>query len=150
MDSGPPPPTRDTQECVVTRIVDGDTIECRRVGRVRLIGIDTPEMSQRYGGDARQALARLIPVASIAALEPDVESRDRYGRLLGYVWTDGRLVNWAMVRQGWAVLLTYPPNVHYVDWLTSAQQRARASGAGLWGIGGFECLPLDRRRGRCD
>jgi micrococcal nuclease len=131
--------------------VDGDTIECRRIGRVRLIGMDTPEASQEpYAEMATEALWSLFENATIVGLEPDVELRDRYGRMLAYVWADGLLVNWALVRQGWAVVLTYPPNVQYVDWFTTAQHLAREEGVGLWGIGGFDCLPRDRRRGRCE
>jgi micrococcal nuclease len=151
IDSGPPRPNRETSTCTIRRIIDGDTIECAEVGRVRLIGMDTPELSQEpYGELASQALAGLAPVGSRVELEPDVELRDRYGRFLAYVWVDGLQVNWALVRQGWAVLLTYPPNVQYVDWYTEAQRRAREDGVGLWAVGGFDCLPVDRRRGNCD
>lgn len=149
-DSGPSRPVRPTTPCTVTRIVDGDTVDCRGVGRVRLIGMDTPERSQRpFGGRAARALAELIRVGDSVEVEPDVEPRDRYGRVLGHVWSGGTLINWAMVRQGWAVLLTYPPNVQYVEWLTAAQRRAREERRGLWAVGGFDCLPAQRRRGRC-
>jgi micrococcal nuclease len=148
---GPAQPVRETTPCELTRIVDGDTIECRRIGRVRLIGMDTPEASQEpYAEMATEALWSLFENATIVGLEPHVELRDRYGRMLAYVWADGLLVNWALVRQGWAVVLTYPPNVQYVDWFTTAQHLAREEGVGLWGIGGFDCLPRDRRRGRCE
>lgn len=144
-------PVRETERCVVTRIVDGDTFDCRGGPRVRLIGIDTPELSQvPYGAQASEALAELMPVGTEVALERDVELRDRYGRRLAYVWRDGAMVNWAMVRNGWAVLLTYPPNVQYVDRFEAAERAARAEGVGLWSVGGFECAPSDRRRGRCD
>jgi micrococcal nuclease len=135
----------------VSRIVDGDTFECSSVGRVRPIGMDTPELSQApYGGMAAQALRSLIPVGSQVELELDVEPRDRYDRLLAYVWADGVMVNWLLIRLGWAVLLTYSPNVQYVDWFTEAQRLARQEGVGLWAIDAFECLPRDRRQGRCD
>lgn len=149
--SGPSTPVRATSPCILTRIVDGDTIECQGVGRIRLIGMDTPEMSQEpYGAQATQALIGLLPSSGEVELELDVEQRDRYGRLLAYVWADGRMLNWVLVRSGWAVVLTYPPNVQYVDWFTQAQELAREEGAGLWATGGFECLPRDRRRGRCE
>jgi len=113
--------------------------------------MDTPELSQSpFGVQAGSALAAFIPRGSDVQLEQDVEARDRYGRLLAYVWLDGTLVNWRMVREGWAVLLTYPPNVQYVEWLTDAEHRAREEGRGLWAAGGFDCRPVDRRRGRCD
>jgi endonuclease YncB( thermonuclease family) len=148
---GPGSPVRETIPCELTRIVDGDTIECRRAGRVRLIGMDTPEAGQEpYAEMATHALSALLEQANAVGLERDVELRDRYGRMLAYVWADSLMVNWALVRQGWAVGLTYPPNVQYVDWFTTAQRLAREEGVGLWGIGGFECPPRDRRRGRCD
>lgn len=150
-DTGPTTPVRQTRACVITRIVDGDTIDCRSSGRVRLIGIDTPELDQApYGSQAAAALAELAPVGATVQLEPDVEPRDRYGRLLAYVWTDARMVNWLLIRRGWAVLLTYPPNVQYVDWFTSAQARAREERRGLWAQDAFQCLPAEHRRGRCD
>ena len=78
---GPPAPVRATRPCVVARIVDGDTIECQGVGRVRLIGMDTPEASQvPYGDMATEALAFILGDASEIVLEGDVEARDRYGR----------------------------------------------------------------------
>lgn len=149
-DAGPPSPARETRSCAVTRIVDGDTIECRGVGRIRLIGIDTPELSQApYGTKAAQTLAALIPPGTTVEVERDVEPSDRYGRALGYVWHRGAMVNWTMIRQGWALLLTYPPNVQHVDWLTDAQRRAREERRGLWAVDGFACPPAERRRGRC-
>ncbi len=142
---------RTTIPCELTRIVDGDTIECQGTGRVRLIGMDTPERGQGpYGAMATRALSALLEQATTVRLERDVELRDRYGRMLAYVWADSVMVNWALVRQGFAVVLTYPPNVQYVDSFTTAQRLAREEGVGLWGIGGFECLPRDRRRGRCE
>jgi len=150
-DSGPPGPVRATSNCTITRIVDGDTIECSRRGRVRLIGIDTPESDQEpFGSQATAALEALIQPGSTVQLELDIETRDRYDRLLAYIWSGRLMVNWLLVRQGWAVLLTFPLNVQYVDWFTEAERRARAEARGLWAIGGFDCRPVDRRRGRCD
>jgi micrococcal nuclease len=150
-DSGPTRPRRATVSCTVTRITDGDGIVCDRIGRVRLIGMDTPELDQPpFGQDAAAALAALVRVGSGVQLEPDVEARDRYGRLLAYVWMGGGMVNWRMVRDGWAVLLTYEPNVQYVEAFTDAQRRAREERRGLWATGGFDCMPADHRRNRCD
>ena len=147
---GPAAPHVATTTCEVTRIVDGDTIECRPGVRVRLIGMDTPEMSQApFGRQTRDTLAALLPVGSRAQLELDVEQRDRYDRVLAYVWFDSLLVNWWLVRDGWAVLATYPPNVRYVDWYVAAQDSARAERRGLWASGGLDCLPSEHRRRRC-
>jgi len=150
-DAGPRHPVRATATCTVTRIVDGDTIWCSGAGRIRLIGMDSPESDQgSFGAEATFALAAFIPPGTNVEIEQDVEARDRYGRLLAYIWHDGTLVNWRMVREGWAVLLTYPPNVQYVDWFANAQGRARDEERGLWRSGGFTCLPVEHRRHRCD
>jgi micrococcal nuclease len=147
---GPDGPAGATQACTVARVIDGDTVECDGIGRIRLIGMDTPEADQEpFGAIATRALTALIPPGSDVEVERDVEPRDQYDRVLAYVWTNGLMVNWAMVRQGYAVVLTYPPNVRYAGWFTAAQQRARTERSGLWAAGGFECLPRDRRRGDC-
>ena len=148
---GPSGPVRQPRACQVARIVDGDTIDCDPLGRIRLIGMDTPEADQDPFGDMATAyLAAIAPVGSQVGIEPDVESQDRYGRVLGYVWADGVMVNWALVRAGYAVLLTYPPNVQYVEWFQEAQEQARGEGVGLWGVGGFDCPPQAHRRRVCE
>ena len=149
-DSGPTSPRRETVSCTVTKIVDGDTFECTRLGRIRPIGMDTPELNQRpFGAQASLALATLIPVGSDVQLEPDIDARDRNGRLLAYVWVGRTMINWRMVREGWAVLLTVQPNAQYADWFVDAERRAREEGRGLWATGGFECRPVDHRGKRC-
>jgi len=141
---------RITEPCIVTRIVDGDTLDCEPVGRIRLIGIDTPERDQpAFGDQATEALLSLLPPGTEAQSERDVEDRDIYDRALRYLWVDGVLVNWVMVRSGHAVLLTYLPNVQYVDALTTAERRAREASEGLWATGGFGCEPVEFRRGSC-
>ncbi len=144
-------PQGPTEPCVVARIVDGDTFACRGGLRVRLIGVDAPELSQQpFGAQAREALAQWLPPGEEVALEADVEPMDRYGRRLAYVWRGAILVNWQMVRGGWAMLLTIAPNVRYSEAFVEAQRRAREARVGFWGEGGFACRPSDRRRGRCE
>jgi micrococcal nuclease len=147
---GPAVPARATTECRITRVVDGDTVHCRGLGSVRLIGIDAPERDQRPFADlSRRALERLAPVGATVQLERDVQAEDRFDRALGYLWLNGELVNWRMVQDGFAVTLTYPPNVQYVDAFAAAQRDARRAGRGLWAEDGFACLPVEHRRGRC-
>jgi micrococcal nuclease len=142
------PPRQD--DCIVAHVADGDSFRCADGRQVRLIGVDSPESQQRpYGERARKALLQLLRPAAAVRLESDVVPTDRYGRRLAYVWVGPTLVNEAMVRDGWAVLYTVPPNVKYVARLTRAQNEARALGAGLWGQRGFECRPSDFRRNRC-
>jgi micrococcal nuclease len=136
--------------CVVQRVSDGDSLRCQDGQRVRLIGIDSPERQQHpFGGQAREALLRLAPPGVVLRLESDVAPTDQYGRVLAYVWVGSTLINEALVREGWAVQYTVPPNVKYADRLGRAQKEARAGGAGLWAGRGFTCLPSEYRRGNC-
>jgi micrococcal nuclease len=117
---------------------------------VRLIGIDSPESQQQpFGSEARVALLKLVPAGSTPRLEVDAAPTDRYGRTLAYVWMGRVLVNEVMVREGWAVLYTVPPNVKYAGRLAAAQEKARAQRTGLWSRHGFDCPPSDFRRRRC-
>ncbi|MEO5679648.1 MAG: thermonuclease family protein [Acidimicrobiales bacterium] len=129
----------------VERVVDGDTVAVRLAGgrreRVRLLGIDTPESVkphtpvQCFAKEASSRLASLLPRASSVRLVRDVEERDRYGRLLAYLYRqpDGLFVNLDMARGGYAQLLTYPPNVAHVEELQRAVREARDARRGLWG-----------------
>jgi micrococcal nuclease len=136
--------------CVVERIADGVTFTCRDRRRVRLIGVDTPELAQGESGRrARATLSRHAPPGAAVRLESDVAPRDRYGRELAHVWNGSRLVSEALVLEGWAMLYTVPPNVKYAERLAQAQKEARTRGAGLWSERGFDCLPSDFRQRRC-
>jgi Staphylococcal nuclease homologue len=109
---------------------------------VRLILIDTPETHdpnnppECYGAEATAFLERLLPHGSALYLETDVSERDRFGRLLRYIWLDRGdevyLVNEAMVRAGYAAESTFPPDVKYEDQIQEAARFARAHGYGLW------------------
>lgn len=136
--------------CVVERIVDGDTLDCEGGVRVRLLLIDAPERRQGYALRASLALEEILPVGDSAAVELDVEPRDRYGRLLAHLHRlDGLWVNRALVRRGYAVPLVYPPNVRHVEAIRAAADSARAEALGLWAEGPATCLPVDFRAGRC-
>jgi micrococcal nuclease len=129
----------------VEKIYDGDTIGVVVDGRsekIRLIGVDTPEMDQRpWGRTAKKCLESLLAGSnSRISLEYDIEQRDKYGRILGYIWIqDGRMLNEEMLKKGCAVLLTCPPNVKYVkDFAALKGEKVRpASG-----------VKMDYRKGR--
>ena len=147
---GPAQPAGSSGSCLVSKIVDGDTIECEPVGRIRLIGIDAPERDQApHGATSAEELGHWIPQGSRVTLEPDVNRRDRYGRVLAYLWYDGEMVNWWMVREGWALAYRYEPDVRWADLLARAETSARGEKRGLWAVGGFTCAPSDHRRRRC-
>lgn len=129
-------PAGDGRVVSVTRITDGDTFRAGEE-RIRLIGVDTPEVSgghECYGREATEALETLIPVGTEVRLVADVEPRDRYGRTLAYVYRarDDLHVNLRMAHDGFAAPLTIPPNVAHEDAFARAAAQAREQGRGLW------------------
>jgi micrococcal nuclease len=128
----------------VLRVVDGDTIEIapamNGLTEVRLIGVDTPETShpsygeQPYGQEVKDFTTSRLKAERVA-LELDVEKADPYGRLLAYVWlSDGSMFNEKLVREGYAQVATFPPNVKYADRFLEAQREAREANRGPWGL----------------
>ena len=134
---------RPQQDTVVRRVVDGDTVTLADGRLVRYIGIDTPEVRRRIGGRwvkdpepfgeaATEANRRLVEGRAVR-LESDVQTHDRFGRLLAYVYTGDLMVNEELLRQGYAQPLTIPPNVRYVQRFRAAAEEARQAQRGLWG-----------------
>lgn len=115
----------------VTRVIDGDTIEIEGGKRVRYIGMNTPESGQCFGREASNKNKELV-LSKQVRLEKDISETDRYGRLLRYVWIGDSLLNEVLVRQGFAQVSTYPPDVKYEDRFLEAQRLARNEGLGLW------------------
>lgn len=126
----------------VVRVVDGDTVHVRLDGReetVRYIGVDTPETSRPgtpvecFGPTAGAANERLVAGREVR-LELGVEERDRYDRLLAYVYVadDGRFVNETLVREGYARPLAIEPNMRHAEDFEALAARAREAGLGLW------------------
>ena len=127
----------DAVEARVTRHTDGDTLWLSGIGKVRLIGVDTPEVygdRECFGREASAFVERTVPLGAPVRYRLGVEERDRYGRALTYVWLgDGRFLNRLLAARGYALPLTIPPNVEYEDLFVRAARRARAAGRGLWG-----------------
>jgi micrococcal nuclease len=143
--------THNYSNILVTRVVDGDTLELETGERLRLIGIDTPEMhdspkltrdSQRtkrdintikkLGKRAYQFTRQLVE-GKMVSLEFDVERYDKYNRLLAYVFLkDGTFVNAKIIEEGHASLMTIPPNVKYANLFLRLYQKSRAQNRGLW------------------
>jgi len=124
----------------VSRVIDGDTIEVRVSGgidEVRYIGIDTPETVkpgepvQCFGPQSSAANKRLVEGRSVR-LVFDRERRDVYDRLLAYVYAGDRLVNAALLRDGYARTLTIPPNVAHAGLFHRLARAAGRTGRGLW------------------
>lgn len=123
----------------VEEVIDGDTFILEDGEKVRLIGIDAPETphsyKQRnfyYGIEAKAYLKDLIESREVK-LEFDVEKRDRYGRLLAYAWLDnGLFINAHLIEEGYARVVTFPPNVKYHDQLNRLEDAAKKNKRGLW------------------
>ncbi len=126
----------------VVRVIDGNTIQvCCVFGdrvKVRYIGVDTPETHhpmrgvEPYGMEAAEANRKLVDGKTVR-LEFDVQQLDKYGRTLAFVYLeDGTFVNAWLVENGYAMVMTVPPNVKYQELFLKLQQEAREAGRGLW------------------
>jgi micrococcal nuclease len=121
----------------VASVYDGDTLTLTGSQRIRLLQIDTPELGsgECYSRAARSELLSLAPLGSLTSLEsdPQLDQRDRYGRLLRYVWRKGKNVNIELVRRGAATPYFYDGDRgKYADTLMAAATLAKASKRGLW------------------
>ena len=118
----------------VGSIIDGDTFKLTDGKSVRLIGINTPELDERCGTEAKQQLSSLISGKSVY-LEKDVSETDQYDRLLRYVYADGIFVNDRLVYNGYAYAVRYPPDTKYSNQLEDSENSAESSDRGcLWEI----------------
>lgn len=135
------------EQALVTKVIDGDTIEIEGGIKVRLLGIDTPETKDPrrpvgcFGKEAANETKRLVE-GSMVILEKDISETDKYRRLLRYVFlpldpqsSSGQMlfVNDYLIREGFAKTLTYPPDVKYTEQFLKAQTEAKVNKKGLWG-----------------
>jgi micrococcal nuclease len=120
----------------VQRVVDGDTVRLAGLGSVRLIGVNTPEVYGRvqcYGPEASAFAKSVLRPGAGVRYRVGREPRDRYGRLLAYVWLgDGRLFNRMLVERGYATTFTIPPNDQLAPRFRAAESQARTARAGMW------------------
>ena len=136
-----PDPPKDAVAVKVQRVVDGDTFVAMvnsRKERVRVIGVDTPESvdpnrpDEPYGKEASNFAKHYLDGETVR-LAGDVEPRDRYGRMLAYVWLrDGTFWNALLAAEGYAQQLTIPPNVTYAPLFRRLVAEARRDDRGLW------------------
>jgi micrococcal nuclease len=132
-----------SQYIYVTKVIDGDTFWGNDAGldevRVRLLGIDAPESRKSehkevgyYGKESEDYLKALLSGKKVR-LEYDVDKYDQYGRILAYVYLeDGTFVNAELIKNGYASVMTFPPNVKHADEFISLQRKARKNKAGMW------------------
>jgi len=126
----------------VVSVVDGDTIQVCCIGwkreKVRYIGVNTPETKhptrgvEYFGKEASEANRKLVDGKTVR-LEFDVQQYDKYGRTLAYIYLeDGTFVNAWLVENGYAMVMTVPPNVKHHELFLKLQREARETGRGLW------------------
>ncbi len=117
----------------VERVIDGDTIELENGQKVRYIGIDTPEVEQNecFSSEATIENKKLVE-GKMIRLEKDTTDKDKYGRLLRYVWVDDLLINEHLVKGGFAKTLPLPLDTKYKDQFKKSQEEAKENNKGLW------------------
>lgn len=121
----------------VSRVIDGDTIELENGERVRYIGIDTPESVhpekpvECLSNEATLKNKELVENKHVI-LEKDIQEKDKHDRTLAYVWSDNKLINETLVKEGFAKVSTIPPNVRYQELFLNSEKEARNANRGLW------------------
>lgn len=137
----PAPDKKKSGHYAVTQVIDGDTIEIDRGKgeRVRLIGIDTPEVGRDTiepdsdGWQATMFLFKLLEQDPQVKLKFDEEREDKYGRTLAYVYLpDGRMLNEVMLKEGWAETMRIAPNTRHADEFKQLEAEAKAARKGRW------------------
>lgn len=130
---------------VITKNIDGDTVQVNindRTETIRMLCVDTPETHhprlgvQPFGPEASAYTKKILPVGTKVQIEPGIgDGRDKYGRLLGYIYINGKMFNKMLLEQGLArVAYVYAPNTKYVDDFYSIQKTAQEKGIGIWSI----------------
>jgi endonuclease YncB( thermonuclease family) len=148
------PADRSDERVISARVFDGDTLALRDGRRVRLLGIDTPEIghdgepSEPYAEEAKALLARLAGPGATLRLRLDSDRFDRYGRLLAHVFTDdGSNLQARLLAAGYATTLVVPPNEWSLACYAAAQAQARKSRTGIWGLEAYQPIPAEKLAG---
>lgn len=144
-------PETNTTAATIVYVHDGDTVILADDRRVRLAGIDTPELArddmpaQPYANDARDFLRKLLPTPSRVRLVFDHERHDRHGRTLAHVFLpDGTNIQQQLLNAGLATTLVVPPNVAYLECYRTAEQAARKAKYRIWALARY--IPTETTR----
>ncbi len=134
----PPPPSppqrggEEIQKLYVSHVIDGDTVTLNNGKDVRLIGMDTPEAGEKCATEATQAMKNLV-LGKYVTIEKDTSEMDKYNRLLRFIYTDGIFINAEMIKNGYATIMTVPPDTKYSDDFKILENEAKSAHRGcLW------------------
>ncbi|MGN5650728.1 thermonuclease family protein [Bacillus sp. Brlt_9] len=135
-------------DAVVVDVIDGDTIKVslgKKIEKVRFLLVDTPETRhpkkgvQPFGPEASDFTKKHIKIGDTVQLEKDVSERDKFGRLLAYVYVNGEMINEMLLKEGLArVAYVYVPNTRYIDKFKELQDKSRQKKLGIWSIENYE------------
>ncbi|WP_240338519.1 thermonuclease family protein [Peribacillus alkalitolerans] len=138
-------PAGKTLSAKIVKVIDGDTIQVEltngNIESIRLLLIDTPETvhpskpQQPFGKEASTYMKNTLPPGSTVIIEMGISERDKYGRLLAYVYNEDEMINAVLLQKGLArVAYIYPPNTKYIDELYEIQSAAQKKSLGIWSI----------------
>lgn len=135
------------QPTKIIRVIDGDTVVTESNQKIRLIGIDTPEINtdnpKKCLGQIAAAKMKELVEDKYVTLEKDVSDTDKYNRLLRYIWLDGKLINETLVSEGYAQIDIVNPDIKYKQVFSDAQVQAKNHSLGLWNE--FNCARLSKQ-----
>lgn len=132
------------EKAIIVKVVDGDTIKVElnnKIETVRLLLIDTPESvkpntpAQPFGKEASDFMKKTLIKDTVVDIERGNPDRDKYGRLLAYVWLDGENINKKLISEGYArIAYVNPPNTKYLNEFRKEEQKARNKKLRIWSI----------------
>jgi micrococcal nuclease len=126
----------------VADVIDGDTLELTTGERVRLLGTNAPEKGEYYYNESKNKLKQLVEGKNVS-LEKDVIDKDRYNRLLRYVFLDNTFVNLELVKEGYSTVYIIPPNIKYSKEFLEAENEAKKNEIGVWKTSAYkECIEI--------
>ena len=126
----------------VTKVIDGDTVEIETGEKIRLLGINAPEENEHYYKEAKDRLVKLVE-GKLVKLEGVSEDKDRYGRLLRYIFIDDTSVNLQIVKEGYATVYIINPDEKYYLEFKKGEKEARDNKLGLWvGSSSIDCISV--------
>lgn len=133
------------EKAIIVDVIDGDTIKVEfsngNVETIRLLLVDTPETvkpdtpEQPFGKEASDYMKKRLIKDTVVDIERGIEERDKYDRLLAYVYVNGKQINEELVKEGLArVAYVFEPNTKYLERLKNAETEAKTKGIGIWSV----------------